>query len=148
MGRPILPPAGNFKTLRRAAVMVATALDEGRSYSLERQHAYLVLGLAVLEAAAKDATHDLAWFGPLLGTSDPDAPPKAHLAPAEHHALAAYHREEASLVNARKSLGPNASTPGQDGSTPCASSPRAMARQEVTKALKEKEKGAGKGGGK
>ena len=130
--------------------MVAAALDEGRSYSLERQHAYLVLCLAVLEATAKDATHDLAWFWPLLGTSDPDAPLKAHLAPAEHHALAAFHREEASLATARKTLGAKGTTPGPDGSTPGSSSPRGLVRQEVLKAMKEKEKdkGAGKGDGK
>jgi len=147
----VLPPAGNFRTLRRTAVMVAAALDEGRSFSLERQHAFLVLCLAVLEATAKDSGHDLGWYWPLLGTSDPDAAPRAHLAPTEHHALAAYHREEASLINARKTLATGKAgggTLGQDEHTRAPLSPRALVKTEVERALKAKgdgKKGDGKG---
>jgi len=146
----VLPPAGNFRTLRRAAVMIAAALDEGRSFSLERQHAYLVLSLGVLEAAAKDSGHDLGWYWPLLGTPDPDAAPRAHLAPTEAHALASFHREEASLLNARKTLGAGKAgggTLGQDGSTAAPASPRALVKAEVERALHAKGHGK-KGDGK
>jgi len=135
----ILAHAGNFKTLRRAAALVAGALGEGRTGSLARQHAFLTQALTVLEAASKDPQHDLAWAWPLLGIPDPDGRPRTHMAPAEAQALAAFHRDEAALVSARKAL--DLSTSGQAASTRAepttgSVSPRAAIKAEVIAELK------------
>jgi len=143
--KEVLPFAGNFKTLRRAAVLVASALDEGRSYSYERQHAFLVQALSVLEAAAKDPEHDVAWSWPLLGVVDPDGPPRPHLVPAEAHAIAAFHRDESSLVTARRTLGAS-STPGQAPSTTNVS-PHAQMRAEVKAEIARQRQSATSGAG-
>ena len=58
--------------------MVAGALDEGRIGGFERQHAMLCHIYGMLESAATDNGHDLAWEWPLLGLSDPDARPDFH----------------------------------------------------------------------
>ena len=143
--KEILPFAGNFKTLRRAAVLVASALDEGRSHSYERQHAFLVQALSVLESASKDPDHDLAWSWPLLGVVDPDGPPRPHLAPAEAHAIAAFHRDESSLLAARRSLGASA-TPGQ-GQPTTSTSPHVVMRSEIRAELARQRQGTQSGNG-
>ena len=50
---------GHFRTLRRVIVMVAGAIDEGRSGGFERQHAMLCQIYGMLESAAKDSGHDM-----------------------------------------------------------------------------------------
>ena len=84
--------------------MVGGALDEGRIGALERQHAMLFQIYGIFGSAAKDSGHDLAWGWPLLGLSDPYAPPDVHWSPAEASAVIAWHREAATLESAKKQL--------------------------------------------
>ena len=79
----LLHHCGHFRTLRRVIVMVAGALDEGRIGGFERQHATLCQICGILESAAKDSGHDLAWTWPSLGLSDSDARPDVHWPPAQ-----------------------------------------------------------------
>ena len=74
---------GHFRTLRRFIVMVADTVDDGRIGGLERQNAVLCQICGILESAANDSSHDLAWDWPLLGLSDPDARPDVHWSPIE-----------------------------------------------------------------
>ena len=69
----------------------------------------------VLEAAAKDPAHELAWGWPLLGIADPEGRPRVGWAPAEVASLAAYHKEEAVLEAAKKALGEKSSASGRRG---------------------------------
>ena len=59
--------------------MVAGAPDEGRIGGFERQHALLCQIYRILESAAKDSGHDLAWGWLLLGLSDPRRPTRRPL---------------------------------------------------------------------
>ena len=58
----------------------------------------------ILESAAKDSGHDLAWGWPLLGLSDPDARPDVDWSPAEASAVIAWHWQAAALESAKKQL--------------------------------------------
>ena len=89
----LLHHCGHFRTLRRVIVMVAGALDEGRIGGFERQHATLCQICGILESAAKDSGHDLAWRWPLLGLSDSDARPDVHWSPAEDSEVIAGQRK-------------------------------------------------------
>ena len=100
----ILPHCGNFTTLKRLAVILTRALDEGRQGSLMQQHAFLAQAISVVEGAAKDPAHDLGWGWPLLGVADPGERPIPHLPIAESAAIASFHKEQKALNEARKSL--------------------------------------------
>jgi len=102
VAQELLPFCGNFVTLKRLVVMLAGALDEGRQGSLLQQHAYLTQALAVAEGAAKDPNHDLGWGWPMLGLPDPGERPIAHWAPVESSAVAAFHKEQMTLAEARR----------------------------------------------
>ena len=71
----ILHHCGHYRTIRRVI--------EGRLGGFERQLAVLCQIYGVLESAAKDSGHDLAWAWPLLGLADPDARPDVHWSQAE-----------------------------------------------------------------
>ena len=84
---------------------VAAGLDEGRTGGPDRMAAYFHHLYRVLESAAKEPGHDLAWGFPILGIEDPDAGrSKAGWAPAEDAALAAYRKEEQLTEQVRRSL--------------------------------------------
>ena len=101
----VLPHVKTFRTLRRMLVAVAAGLDEGRMGGPDRMAAYFHHLYRVLESAAKEPGHDLAWGFPVLGIEDPDSGrSKAGWAPAEDAALAAYHKEEHLMEQVRRSL--------------------------------------------
>jgi len=99
------PHAGNFLTLKRMGALIAAALDEGRTRSLLSQHAMLMTAMSVIESAAKDGSHELGWGWPLLGCRDPGGKPLPNWVAAETSALAAFHKEQAALIAAQKTLG-------------------------------------------
>lgn len=99
--RHLLSHAGNFTTLRRVAVILAAALDEGRLRGAQHQHAFLYHAYRVVELACLDEHHDLAWGWPMLGIDDPGGRPRGGLAPVESATLAAYHRDRNHLEAAR-----------------------------------------------
>jgi hypothetical protein len=101
----VLPHVRTFRTLRRMLVAVAAGLDEGRMGGPDRMAAYFHHLYRVLESAAKEPGHDMAWGFPILGIEDPDASrARAGWAPAEDAALAAYHKEEHLMEQVRRSL--------------------------------------------
>ena len=102
----LLPHAGSFLTLKRVAVMLAAALDEGRMRGLEHQHAFLYHAYRVVEAAVLTEGHDLSWAWPLLGIPDPARGPEPGLAPVEAAGLAAFHRDRVALAAARSPAAP------------------------------------------
>jgi len=136
VAQELLPFCGNFVTLKRLVVMLAGALDEGRQGSLLQQHAYLTQALAVAEGAAKDPNHDLGWGWPMLGLPDPGERPIAHWAPVESSAVAAFHKEQMTLAEARKRHHVGA---GREGDAAAASSSSADGGSVPIKDLVKKE---------
>ena len=57
----LIPQAGNFSTLKRMAIMIAGALDEGRQRGSVHQHALLWHMYRVVESAALSETRDLEF---------------------------------------------------------------------------------------
>ena len=100
----LLPACGNFSTLKRMLVLVAACLDEGRVYGLEQQQALLQHAYKVLEATARDPSHEMQWSWPLLGIADPAGRQRSNWAPGEAAALVAYHRDEAALEESKRKL--------------------------------------------
>ena len=137
----VIGHCGHFKSLKRFICMVAAALDEGRSGSLERQQAMLCQIYTVCESAAKDPSHDLAWGWPVLGIRDPEGRAQPGWAPAESAAVIAFHRENAALESAKKLLGPTKrfDKANEDEGT-------STARGAAGKAMGGKVKGKGKDG--
>ena len=72
----LLPACGSFVTLKRAVVLVSTALDEGRTRGAESQHASLAHAYEVQESVATDPGHALSWGWPLLGVPDLGGAPR------------------------------------------------------------------------
>ena len=144
----VIPACGNFTTLKRAVQLVAGALDEGRTRGLEQQNAFLHHAYKVLETAARDPNHDMAYGWPILGLPDPAGPRRAQWAPAETAALAAYHREAAALLQIQKSAtsGAASSSAGAAASAPDGAS--GAAAQDLAKQIKAAVKDALKGKGK
>ena len=149
--RLAIAPALRFlQTFKRMIAMVSAALDEGRTGSLERQHSLLVHIYVVLEAAAKDPAHELAWGWPLLGIADPEGRPRVGWAPAEVASLAAYHKEEAVLEAAKKALGERASGSGRKGGGAAGDNPIVAGTlvdsiRDAVRAEVRRVKGVGKG---
>ena len=77
----LIPQAGNFSTLKRMAIMIAGALDEGRQRGSVHQHALLWHMYRVVESAALSETRDLEFGWPLLGLPDPCGVARPGLAP-------------------------------------------------------------------
>ena len=100
-----IPQAGNISTLKRMAIMIAGALDEGRQRGSVHQHALLWHMYRVIEPAALSETHDLEFGWPLLGLPDPFGVPRPGLAPIESAGLAAFHRDRSALDAARRGRG-------------------------------------------
>lgn len=140
----VLPHVRTFRTLRRMLVAVAAGLDEGRMGGPERMAAYFHHLYRVLESAAKEPGHDLAWGFPILGIEDPDGPrSRAGWAPAEDAALAAYHKEEHLMEQVRRSFvkgGGKGSDPagkgGEDGEKSAAAKAKAKAAAAKAAAAK------------
>ena len=63
----LIPQAGNFSTLKRMAIMIASALDEGRQRGSVHQHAQLWHMYRVVESAALSETRDLEFSGRCWG---------------------------------------------------------------------------------
>ena len=60
----LIPQAGNFSTLKRMAIMIAGALDEGRQRGAVDQHALLWHMYRVIESAAlSEAARPRVWVG-------------------------------------------------------------------------------------
>jgi hypothetical protein len=121
----LLPHCGNFSTLKRMIVLIAACLDEGRVYGPQQQHALLQHAYKVLEATAKDPSHEMQWSWPLLGIADPAGRKRSNFAPGEAAALVAFHRDEAALEESKKKLSGSGShhaeaspSGGDDSSTP------------------------------
>jgi len=146
-------PCGSFLTLKRTIAIVCGALDEGRRYGLESQQAYLATAMTTLEMAAKDPSHDLSWGWPLLAISDPGGKPVPAVPAAESHAVASYHREQAALLGARKTLGGasgaqgSGAGKGQESTSLSADSPEvsALVKKAVEKEMKALKGKGGKG---
>ena len=100
----VLPHCSRFRSLKRICALLAAALDEGRTGSLERQQALLCQMYTVCESAAKDPSHDLAWGWPVLSIRDPKGRAQPGWLPAESAAVIAFHRENAALESAKKAL--------------------------------------------
>ena len=120
--------------------MVAAALNEGRTGSLERQQAMLCQIYTVCESAAKDPSH-LAWGWPVLGIRDPEGRAQPGWAPTESAAVIAFHRKNAALESAKKLFGPTKRS-DKANETEGTSASRAAA----SKAMGGKVKGKGKEG--
>ena len=102
MSRELIQPhAGNFVTLKRALAIVSHALEEFRARTPEHAEAFLWHALRVLEVTAMDPDRDMAYAWPLLGIEDPGGRAAPAMPPVESAALAAWHRDAASLANAR-----------------------------------------------
>jgi len=141
------PFCGHFTTLKRLGALVAGALDEGRSGSLNRQHAYLASAMALIEGAAKSADHDLAWGWPLLGVRDPGGRAEPTWPVTSTAAVSAYHRERVALEEARRKggsarVGNAGGDSSGDGATP---SLAAMIKSAVKEEMKGKASGGGPG---
>ena len=100
----LLPLCGNFTTLKRMLAILSAALDEGRTYGLPQQQAFLQHAYKVMEATARDPHHEMQWSWPLLGITDPAGRKRPNWAPGEAAALVAYHRDEAALEDSKKKL--------------------------------------------
>ena len=97
-------------------------MDEGRVYGLEQQQALLQHAYKVLEATARDPSHEMQWSWPLLGIADPAGWQRSNWAPGEAAALVAYHRDEAALEESKRKLAggptkPISRTPVSEGGT-------------------------------
>ena len=99
--RHLLPAAGSFTTLKRMSMMIACALDEGRTRGGQAQHAFLYQCYRVCELACLEDGHELEFGWPLLGIDDPGGRARSGLAPAEAATLAAWHRDRQHLDQAR-----------------------------------------------
>ena len=139
------PFCGHFVTLKRLGALVAGAMDEGRSGSLARQHAYLASALALIEGAAKAADHDLSWGWPLLGVRDPGGAAEPTWPVASTAAVSAYHRERVALEEARKKVGVGRGAGGAAGSSGSDGS-QANLPSMIRAAVKEEIQGKGGGG--
>jgi len=142
--REIEPSCGHFLTLKRLGALVAGALGEGRSGSLNRQHAYLASALAIIEGAAKSPDHDLAWGWPLLGVPDPGGAAEPTWPVASTAAVSAFHRERVALEEARK----KAAGSGRGGAAGASSSSGAATPGALAAMLKAAVKEELRGGGK
>ena len=100
----LLPLCGNFTTLKRMLAVLGAALDEGRTYGLPQQQAFLAHAYKVMEATARDPNHEMQWSWPLLGITDPAGRKRPNWAPGEAAALVAFHRDEAALEDSKKRL--------------------------------------------
>ena len=107
----LIPLCGNFSTLKRMLAILSAALDEGRTYGLPQQQAFLQHAYKVMEATARDPHHEMQWSWPLLGITDPAGRKRPNWAPGEAAALVAYRRDEAALEDSKKKL---ASASGRD----------------------------------
>ena len=101
----LIPQAGNFSTLKRMAIMIAGALDEGRQRGSAHQHALLWHVYRVIQSAALSETHDLEFGWPLLGLPDPWGVARPGLAPIKSAGLAAFRRDRSALDAARRGRG-------------------------------------------
>ena len=139
--RKVLPHVKTFRTLQRVLAAVAGALDEGRTHGLECQNAYLHHLYRCLEHAAKDPGHELGYAFPILGIDDPGAPrPRTGWASLEHGALAAYHKEEHLLDQARRSF-----ASGGKGGDQAAGAPGTGMEQAIKEAVAAEFRRRGKG---
>ena len=87
-------------SVKRLVVALAAGLDEGRVRGFQHQHAFYIQVLKWLETTiltGGDSSH--AW--PLLGVADPAGVPAPALAPLESQGLAAFHKEQRELREAR-----------------------------------------------
>ena len=101
----LIPQAGNFSSLKRMAIMIAGALDEGRQRGSVHQHALLWHMYRVIGSAVLSETHDLEFGWPLLGLPDPCGVARPGLAPIESAGVAAFHRDRSALDAARRGRG-------------------------------------------
>jgi len=139
------PFCGHFVTLKRLGALVAGAMDEGRSGSLSRQHAYLASALALIEGAAKAPDHDLSWGWPLLGIRDPGGAAEPTWPVSSTAAVSAYHRERVALDEARKKVGVGRGAGGAAGSSGNDGSQGGLPSM-IRAAVKEELQGKGGGG--
>ncbi len=92
-----MPAAAQHKGLRKTLFLLALTLDHARVSGPERALAFVVQAYKAAHVAARDPSKDWRFAWPLLGVEDPDLPPRAPLTSVELTALAAFHRDRATV---------------------------------------------------
>ena len=93
----VLPAAAGHHGLRKFVTILAHALDIGRTQGSDHMTAFVHQAYKAAEGAALHPQKQWTYGWPLLGIDDPDGLARPGFSPAEHAALAAYHKDREQL---------------------------------------------------